>query len=172
MELSWPYVHLLINPFPIILAVMGVVAVIVALITRYHGIWQYGVASLFFMGLTAVPTMLTGDEAGETMRGAWYVAREAIHRHEEAGDWAMWVMVVTGLVALYAWWRSLPRNNERRALPPRWLQIAVLVTALFSVAAVTRASLLGGDVMHDSSILAGPRPAGVPAQPPAQDEDR
>lgn len=166
MGLDWPHVHLLINHFPIILAVMGAVAVVAALITRYHGIWQYGVVSLFFMGLAAGPTVLTGDEADDALHDPWYIVRGAIDRHQDAAELAMWVMIVTGLIAAYAWWRSLPRNNEHRALPVGWLRILVLVGALASLGTVTWASWLGGEIVHGSSILAGQRPLGVPPQLP------
>jgi len=164
MGLDWPHAHLLINHFPIILAVMGAVAVIAALITRYHGIWQYGVASLFFMGLSAYPAVFTGHRADHALNDPWYIVRGSIDRHQDAAELAMWVMLATGLVAAFAWWRSLPRNNERRALPPNWLRVLVLLGALGSLGTVTWASLLGGDIVYGSAILKGPRPAGVPLQ--------
>ncbi len=165
MGLTWPHRHLLINHFPIILAVMGAAAVIFALIMRYHGVWQYGVASLFFMGLSAYPTVFTGHQADRVLHDPWYIVRGSIDHHQDAGELAMWVMIVTGLVALYAWWRSLPRNNESRALPATWLRVLVLVGALASLGTVTWASLLGGNIVYGSSIINGPRPAGVPVQP-------
>ncbi len=170
MGLDWPHAHLLINHFPIILAVMGAVAVITALIMRYHGVWQYGVASLFFMGLSAWPTVFTGEHADEALNDPWYIVRGSIDKHQDAAELAMWVMIATGVIAAYAWWRSLPRNNERRALPVTWLRILVLLGALASLGTVSWAALLGGNIVQGSSILAGPRPAGVPEQKPLPGE--
>src|SRR5690242_16627936 len=44
--MNWPYVHTLINHFPIILVVMGAAAAVTALVLRRRGIWLYSVASL------------------------------------------------------------------------------------------------------------------------------
>lgn len=165
MGLTWPHMHLLINHFPIILSVMGAAAVIFALIMRYHGVWQYGVASLFLMGLSAYPTFFTGGKADDALHDPWYIVRGSIDKHQEAAEVAMWVMIATGIVALYAWWRSLPRNNDRRALPDTWLRVLVLVGALASLGTVTWAALLGGNIVYGSAIITGPRPVGVPVQP-------
>ena len=170
MQPDWPYVHLLINHFPIILAVMGASAVVLALINRSRGVWLYGVASLFFMGLSAVPTTVTGDQAGDMLRNTWYIARDSIERHDDAAMFAMWVMIVTGVIAAYAWWRAVARARDAQQAPV-WLKVLVLVSALVSLATVTRTALLGGKIVHGSSILGGPRPAGVPAPPPARDEE-
>ncbi len=172
MGMDWVHAHLLINHFPIILAVMGAAAVVVALITHWRGVWLYGVASLTVMGLSAYPTFFTGDHADKELSDPWYIVKGAIDRHQEAAELAMWIMIVTGLVALYAWWRSVRREAEVRQSPPGWLRLLVLVGALASVGTVSWAAWLGGDVVNGSAILRGPAPAGLPAQPqqpPAKD---
>ncbi len=169
MEFDWPHIHLLINHFPIILAVMGAAAVVLALIKRWHGVWLYGVASLFFMGLSAGPTAFTGDRADDALNDPWYIVRGAIDKHDDAAMFAMWVMIATGVIAAYAWWRAVRRDREV-GQSPVWLRVLVLVGALLSLATVTRASLLGGEIVHGSSILAGQRPAGVPVQLPPPGE--
>lgn len=164
MGWDWPHIHLLINHFPIILAVMGAVAVVVALLTRYRGVWLYGLASLTIMGLSAWPTVFTGQHADDALHDPWYIVRGSIDRHEEAAELAMWIMLATGAIAAYAWWRSVRRDRESPQ-GPGWLRIAVLIGALASLGTVTRAALLGGEIVHGSSILEGPAPAGLPPQP-------
>ncbi len=169
MEFDWPHIHLLINHFPIILAVMGAAAVVLALINHSRGVWLYGLASLFFMGLSAGPTAFTGDRADDAQHDPWYIVRGAIDKHDDAAMWAMYVMIVTGVIAAYAWWRAVRRDRDAQQSPV-WLRVLVLVGALMSLATVTRASLLGGEIVHGSSILAGQRPIGVPAQLPPPGE--
>ncbi len=165
MGLDWPHIHLLINHFPIILAVMGAAAVVVALITRWRGVWLYAVASLTIMGLSAYPTLFSGEQADRVLHDPWYIVHGAIDRHQDAAELAMWIMIATGLVALYAWWRSVRRENGPRQGAPGWLRVLVLIGALGSLGTVTWASWLGGEIVHGSSILQGPAPAGLPPQP-------
>lgn len=164
MVWDWPHIHLLINHFPIILAVMGAATVVVALITRYRGVWLYAVASLTVMGLSAWPTVFTGQHADDALHDPWYIVRGSIDRHEESAELAMWIMLATGVLAAYAWWRAVRRDRESPQ-GPGWLRIVVLIGALASLGAVTRAALLGGEIVHGSSILQAPAPAGLPPQP-------
>lgn len=166
MSWDWPHIHLLINHFPIILSVMGAVAVVVALVMRSRGVWLYAVASLTVMGLSAYPTHFTGDEADHALNDPWYIVKGAIDRHDDAAGWALWLMLITGVIAAYAWWRALRKDRDAQQAPV-WLRIAVLVGSLLSLAAVTRTSLLGGEIVHGSKILLGPAPSGLPPQPPA-----
>ena len=168
MGWDWPHAHLLINHFPIILAVMGAAAAVLAVIRHWRGVWLYAVASLTFMGLSAYPTVFTGQRADHALRDPWYIVHGAIDRHEEAAELAMWVMIATGLIALYAWWRATHDPPDRA--PAGWLRALVLVGALASLGTVTWAALLGGNVVHGSSILGGPAPAGLPPQPAAPPE--
>lgn len=165
--MNWPNIHVLINHFPIILTIMGAAAVVVALLLRSRAVWLYGVASLTLAGLTAYPTVFTGKRAEEALEHAWYVEQRAIHTHEEAGELTMWILLAMGVVSAFAWWRTA-RADERmlpggRRGPPMWLRLLVLVSALAGAGAVTWTSLLGGRIIHESPIIRGPRPAGVPA---------
>lgn len=164
MGMDWPHVHLLINHFPIILAVMGAVAVVLALIMRSRGVWLYAVASLTVMGLSAYPTLFTGEQADRVLHDPWYIVRGSIDRHEEAAELAVWIMIGTGLVAIYAWWRALKRDRDAEQSPV-WLRMLILLGALGSVGTVSWASWLGGEIVHGSSILQGHAPAGLPPQP-------
>ena len=168
MGMDWPHIHLLINHFPIILAAMGAVAVVVALITRWKGVWLYAVASLTIMGLSAYPTVFTGEHADDVLHDPWYIVRGSIDRHEEAAELAMWIMIGTGVVALYAWWRAVRRDVDARHAPPAWLRVLVLLGALASTGSVAWTSWVGGEIVHGSSILQGRAPAGLPPQPQQQ----
>lgn len=164
MGMDWPHVHLLINHFPIILAVMGAVAVVLALILRSRGVWLYAVASLTVMGLSAYPAVFTGKQADRVLNDPWYIVRGSIDRHEEAAELSMYIMIATGLVAIYAWWRALKRDRDAEQ-SPGWLRLLLLVGALGSVGTVSWASWVGGEIVHGSSILQGHAPAGLPPQP-------
>ena len=184
--------HLIINHFPVILTVVGTAIAVLALITRKRGVWLYATATLFLAGLAAVPTFFTGEPAADALEDSWYVTRQAIHAHEEAADFAVWGLVVMGLIAAYAWWRAWRRetvlvagavHTERGDVPaeamvranaglPGWLRALVVLSALVGCALVYRTASLGGDIVHHSTVLQStPRPASVPAPPPGRGEE-
>ena len=55
--MNWPYVHTLINHFPIILSVVGTGVVLLALIVRRRGLWLYALATLTLAGLSVYWTV-------------------------------------------------------------------------------------------------------------------
>lgn len=103
--MDWPYVHLLINHFPIILTVTGAAAALAALVLRRRGLWLYAVASLTLSALAIYPAFFTGDEAKDTLERLhpWYIVRGSIDSHEEAAEVTLWVLLAMGLVT----WTSL-----------------------------------------------------------------
>ena len=117
-------------------------------------VWLYALASLTFAGASAYPVMLTGHAAEDVMKDKWYVVRDAIAEHEEAGEAAMWVLIVMGVGSGYAWWRMVRR--EPTGVPPVWLGALVLALSLVGVATTTVAAYRGGNIVYYSPKLASP----------------
>src|SRR4051812_46409436 len=91
---DWPHIHIMINHFPVILVVMGALAAVLATLRRRRGVWLYATATLTLAALTAIPTYFTGEPAEEALHRPWYIARGAIHTHEDA---ALIASLLTGL---------------------------------------------------------------------------
>jgi uncharacterized membrane protein len=158
------YLHLVANHFPVILTIVGTVTVLLAMFTGRRGLWIYGCATLTLAGLTAPLAFFTGRFAEHVVEDYWYVTRDAIHAHEEAGELALWVLLAMGAVSAYAWlWRVRAPDVVRL---PIWLRVFVVLVALAGSGTVSWASWQGGYVVHKASVLTGPRPAGVPVAPP------
>lgn len=153
------HVHLLVNHFPIILSAIGLIAALVALATRRRAVWVYALATLTISGVTAYPVMLTGHAAEDVMEKKWYVVKDAIHEHEEASDWATWMLLAMGVASAYGWYR-LVRQPEAKG-PPAWVQAAVIVTALLGATTSARTAWLGGKIVYGSPRLV-PVPPGTP----------
>ena len=161
-KLDWPHIHIMINHFPIILVMMGTLAALLGLFRSRRGIWLYATATLTLAALTAIPTYFTGGPAEKGLHRPWYVARAAIHNHEDAALIATIITGVAGLFALVAW-RRLVRYPREISLPGG-LRTAVVITAVVAAAAMGYTSLLGGAIIHDAPGLKGPAPAGAVIQ--------
>ena len=162
--MDWAHIHLALNHFPIILAVMGAVAAVVATFVPRRGTWMYAAASLTLAGLFVLPTYFTGEPAEHVLNRPWYITRGSIHQHEEAGLISAVLVGLVALIALVAW-RRMVRYPRETSLPGA-LRTSLLVGSLAAAAHIFYTSLLGGQIVHDSAVLRGPRPAGVPEPAP------
>ena len=164
---TWPYAHLLINHFPVVLSVVALGASILALLLPRRGIWQAAMGALVIAGVFVFPVHFTGDQADKALRDPWYIKPGAIEAHDKAAGFAMWVILLAGAFAAYSWWRSLKRPEE---LIPGWVRAGVFVAAIAAVGTVTYTAYLGGKIIHDAPIIRLPTaPAGLPpgvAAPP------
>jgi len=159
---NWPYTHIVINHFPIILTIVGTAVLAPALIVRRRGLWLYALATLTLAGATVYPTYFTGDKAADAVRTTWYVVRSMVEEHDAAANYALVTGLLTGVVSAYAWWRMLRR--EVVGLPPVWLRVVVAIFAAFGLSVVVRTAYLGGQIVHESPKLQSPPSA--TASPP------
>ena len=168
----WPYAHLLINHFSVSLTVVGLAAVLLAVVRRRRSLWLYAVATLTLAGLAAWPAVFTGERAAPVLERQWFVDEAAVDEHEAAGERAQWILLAMGALAGYAWWRLI-RTRERTDVAgnasdalaqelPGALRGALVVAALAGTVAVGFAAYEGGFIVHKAPRLLAP-PVGAPA---------
>jgi uncharacterized membrane protein len=153
--ISWPYAHILINHFPVVLSVSALLVAILALLVERRGLWLTSMAALTVAGLFVYPVHLTGLEADEALNDPWYVRPGVIDSHEDAGTVAMYIILAVGVFAAYSWWRSLKRPAE---VMPAWMRAGIVFGALAAVGSVTYTAYLGGNIIHESPVLKLTRP--------------
>ncbi len=134
--------HIRLNHAPIILGVVGAVAIIVALITRRTTFLRYAQISLLLAGVTAPIAFFTGRSAEEATEHVWYIDEKVVHEHEEAGEQASIALVITGILAAVSLWKDR-----------KLIRILLLIGALVSAALVTNAGLHGGKIMHGNARI-------------------
>ncbi|MDQ2890998.1 MAG: hypothetical protein M3R65_10690 [Gemmatimonadota bacterium] len=163
--MSWPSLHALVNHFPIVLTVVGALAILLAAVHERRAIWVYGLATLTLAGATIYPASVTGERASAAVRKAWYIAPGAIHVHSAAADVTLWVVAVTGLLALISL-VTLVRAPAAMS-PAKGFRVLVSLGALASFCAVAYTGYLGGEIVLESPVLASPNPPLPALTPPA-----
>jgi hypothetical protein len=158
--MNWPYIHTLVNHFPIILTVVGSAALALALLTNRRAVWLYALATLTLSGLSIYPAFFTGDQASHAVRDTWYIVGSMVREHDGSAGWALWSVLLLGAASAYAWWRMLRR--EVASLPPAWLRGLVVVLAALGLSIVVRTAYLGGKIVHESPKLETPPPGVTP----------
>ena len=125
--LTWPYVHLLINHFPVVLTVVALVAALAAMVSGRRALWLNAMAMLTAAGVVVYPVHFTGDQADHALRDPWYIKGGAIDAHDNAAGIALVIILVAGVIGAYGWWRALKRRDE---IIPGWIRAGVLIGAL------------------------------------------
>lgn len=150
------YLHLLVNHFPVVLSVVGAGMILLAVFMRRPAFWRFGLTCLLLAGIAAIPVYFTGRSAGGIMEKMWYVTRESVHDHEEAGELALWVLLGVGLVSGYTLWRTSTRPAPGVTAFPGWLQTLAVLGALAAAIFAGYAAYEGGKIVHESPRLANP----------------
>jgi len=171
--LSWPYVHLLLNHFPVVLSVSALVVSLLALLLRRRGLWLTAMAALTAAGAFIYPVHFTGDKADHALNDPWYIKPGMIEAHDNAAGIALAVILIVGVFAAYSWWRSLTRPAD---LIPGWMRAGIVVGALAAVGTVAYTAFLGGKIIHEAPVLELKQapsglPPGVAAETPPHNDN-
>ena len=167
--LSWPYTHLLINHFPVVLSISALAVTVLALILGRRGLWLTAMGALTAAGLFIYPVHFTGSHADEALNDPWYIRSGVIDTHKDAADIAMWTILIVGAFAAYSWWRSLKRPAD---IIPGWMRAGVVVGSLAAVGTVIYTAYLGGKIVHEAPVLQLKQaPPGLPPGVAAEKHD-
>ncbi len=158
--MNWPYIHTLVNHFPIICTVVGCFALVPAFATGRRTPWLYALITLTIAGVTVYPAHLSGDQAAHALHGVWYIVPAAVREHDESASYALISILAMGAASAYAWWWMARRDSS--GLPPVWLRAAVAFLAIFGLSVITRTALLGGRIVHESPRLETAPPGMTP----------
>jgi uncharacterized membrane protein len=142
-------IHLSLNHFPLIVNFVAVLVLVIGVAHRSAAVIRVALMLMVVAALFAIPTYLTGEPTEHLVKGLEGVNSVAIHPHEEAGEWAIWVLSIEGLAALAA----LIAFRSREL--PRWVPMTLLLLALIGTATVFRTAYLGGKIHHPETEMGG-----------------
>jgi uncharacterized membrane protein len=144
--MNWIYFHILINHFPVVLAGVALLSMIVAILIGRRQAWLYTAITLTLAGLFAYPTAATGERAARIFRDRMPSARENIESHEEAADITLWILLGSGLLGIIGWYRIA--SDDPTSPVPGWVKVALTVPTLASAGGVALTSYRGGHIGH------------------------
>lgn len=139
------HLHLLLNHYPIIGTMFGVLFLGYGLLAKNKSILHAGLLTLFLMALLAIPTQLTGEGAEEIVEELG-VDHDVIHEHEEAAELAIWFMAGLGVLALIT--LLISRRTSGRDTVLRGLYVATLILSVLVFVMMARVGSLGGEIRH------------------------
>jgi uncharacterized membrane protein len=142
--MTWLYLHLILNHFPVILALVGATACVIGASRRNQAAWTYGVISLAIAAACSIPTWITGYQAHYVLENALRVPEGVVEPHELTAEATMWIMIPLGALAAFAWWRQ--NEEPRRGPSPPWVRPAVLIAAILGSIMIGVTAFLGGRI--------------------------
>ena len=155
------HIHLLLNHVAILGAIFSFILLLAGSVFGQVVLRKSALFGLVFSAIVAVPVFLTGEPAEEAVEHLPGVTESAIHEHEEAGEAAIWVIGVTGIVSAITLFLGIgPAGKGRRLL------VLVYLLAVMSSVSLARTGWLGGKIRH--SEISSAAPANVAGE---QDDD-
>src|SRR6185503_17718890 len=144
--MTWLYLHLVLNHFPVILTLVGTTACVIGAARKSPQAWTYGVITLAIGAACSIPTWITGYQAHYILENELRVAEGVVEPHELSAEATMWTMFPMGVLAAFAWWRQ--NEESRRGASPTWVRPVVLITALLGSIMLGVTAFLGGQIGH------------------------
>lgn len=156
--------HLVLTHVPVVGVLFAALVLAVALVARADAVRRLALGLVVVVALTAVPTFLTGEPAEEVVERLPGVSERVIDRHEDAAQFALGAVAITGFLALLGLLVSLRAPRVLAGVVP-----GTLVVTLLSGALLAWTANLGGQIRHTeirTSALADPGDAAaVPGTP-------
>jgi hypothetical protein len=151
MDLSPTHFHLLLNHFPTIGFIIGLILFVAGLVAKSDHIKQAALVVFAGIALLTIPTYCTGSMAERALRANPEAPHAMILEHESAAFFALMWMIVTGGFAWLGLWQY------RRMLHlPRWNVAVIIVLSVITLGTVSRAANIGGEIRHPEIRLVQP----------------
>ncbi|MBL0152512.1 MAG: hypothetical protein IPP93_03085 [Chitinophagaceae bacterium] len=137
------HIHLLLNHFPVIGTLIGSGLLVWGIFRKQINLQISASVILALMAIIAIPVYLTGEPAEEAVEELPGVSEGLIEQHESAATLAIWIMIITGILALAAF--IFNRMQKKQA---GVLFIITAICSVLSFAAMARTGYYGGQIRH------------------------
>ena len=140
--MSFTHLHLLLNHFPVIGAMIAIGLLAFAFMKRSTPIAKAALGLFAILGGAAVVVFFTGEPAEEAIEKLPGFSEAITEKHEEAALVATIALASLGAfsIGILTWFR--------RKEIPRWLTLGTLMLSLVSGTLMGYTAFLGGQVRH------------------------
>ena len=135
--------HILVNHFPIIGVIFGLLILIAGLILKNNSIKNTAYCLFILSAIFGFISMYSGEGAEELVEDMPTVGRQIIHEHEELAEKFALVLYATGFFSILAFVTSLKNSKFAKILALITLLLSVLTTILS-----VNVGISGGEVRH------------------------
>jgi hypothetical protein len=134
---------MMINHLPLFGSAIAIVLLGWALVARSRDLTRAGLILTLVCGVGGYAAHWNGENAEHQIEDLPWADDDLIEEHEEAADWAYWLLLAGGLVAAVGLVRMRKEGTAR-------LEAAIaLFLLLFGFAATAKTALDGGKIRHE-----------------------
>jgi hypothetical protein len=141
--MSNTHLHMMINHLPLFGSAIALVLLGWALMARSRDLTRAALILTLVCGVGAYAAHWTGDRAEHQVEDLPWADRDLIHEHEEAADWAQWILAAAALVSAVGLVRMRKEGTARLETG------IVLFLVCFGFAATAKTALDGGKIRHE-----------------------
>lgn len=143
MNISWVHIHLLLNHFPIVGSIFGLLLLIYAWYKNSEDLKEASYWSFLIVAIITIFVFIAGEHAEEVVETFPNVTPSLIEHHEEAAKQALIALELLGVTSLVG--IILFRGDK---ITPNWFLLTTLGLALIATTVVSLTGLLGGVIRH------------------------
>lgn len=136
------HIHLLLNHFPIIGTLIAGAVLALGLYKKNTQTQTIATGIMLVLAIIAIPVMLTGESAEETLEHVKGISEPYIELHEQFATIAFWLMECLGLAALITLVVHFRKGNIRL------LMVSVLILSGITIFAMSVTGYYGGQIRH------------------------
>ncbi len=141
--MNWPHIHLIINHFPVIGFLFGLLFVLYAMIRKSEELQKTSLGFLVLVALITAPVYFTGGAAGEIMKRLPDISKSLVEQHAEAASVALTGAMILGLIAAGGIFFF-----RRVSAIPRWFLVLTLILTIVVNSLIGYTANLGGQIRH------------------------
>ena len=146
-------IHLMLNYYPVIGMVIGVIFLLIGSRKKSGRITRIGLVAFMVVALLALPALVTGEVAGSALGTSAGAYADALTKHKEMARMTIVAIEATGLAALIGLFMFRCKSE-----PAKWFTAAVMVLSLAACGLAAYTTHLGRQVKWAGSASANQKP--------------
>lgn len=135
--------HLVVNHFPIIFPIAGVIIMITGFILNSNAVKQTALMIFIIASLTAIAAMVSGEKAEDMVEKMNEVSKQLIERHEKSAEIFSWLIYILGGLSLFGIWA----NNKQKSIS-KIVSAIILIFAIGVIYFGNHTGATGGEIRH------------------------
>jgi uncharacterized membrane protein len=137
------HLHLVINHFPIIVPIVGMLILLVGFVTKSDVVKRTAFGVFVLGAILTFPAMYTGEGAEEIAENLPGVTDQLIHEHEEKAETLAIINYLLGIVSLIGFWANYKQKSFANLIA-----ISVMVIGLAGLYFGKMTGTSGGEIRH------------------------
>ncbi len=141
--MNWAHIHLMINHFPVIGIVFGILLLSLAIIRKGEELKVVSFGFLVIIALATLAVYFTGEPAEEIVEELQGVTESLIEQHEEMAFVALIAVETVGIIAGIGLFISLLSKSVSS-----WIVIVLLLLSILTGGLIAKTANVGGQIRH------------------------